>query len=78
MCDTRMYISVHPGNPAANGEAAAPDDDSIIKDIEHWVKRKAFDTAKDLLRDIKDDKLREFTKARIGNAETYVATKGAK
>jgi hypothetical protein len=22
MCDTRMYISVHPGNPAANGETA--------------------------------------------------------
>lgn len=51
---------------------AAPDAASIIKDIEHWVKKKSFDTAYDLLRGIEDGTMRESTKARIDKAKAYV------
>lgn len=56
------------GAPAA----AAPDDVSIIKDIESWVKRKKFDMAYDLVRGIADETLRASTTARIDKARDYV------
>ncbi len=60
--------------PADDGGAggAAPTDDSLIKDIEGWVKRKKFDMAYDLARGISDVPLMESTVARIDKAKAYV------
>ena len=61
------------GEPAV---AAAPTDDSLTKDIETWVKRKKFDTAYDLARDIKNLAKREEVNAKIDRAKAYVEQRG--
>lgn len=55
-------------------DAAAPTDDSIIHDIEQWVKRKKFDMAYDLARGIVDETIRVSTVTRIDTAKAYVET----
>ncbi len=56
--------------------AAAPDDASIVKDIEAWVKRAKFDMAYDLARGIVDKPLMESTVAKIDKAKKYVEERG--
>ncbi len=56
-------------------DAAAPTDESLVADIEKWVKRKGFDMAYDLCRGIKDATLRDSTTARVTKAKEYVEAK---
>lgn len=58
-------------------QSAAPTDESIVSDIEKWVKSKKFDMAYDLCRGIVDEDLREGTKTRIDSAKAYVDGKAA-
>lgn len=50
----------------------APTDESLVKDIESWVKRKKFDMAYDLARSIAGETLRVSTTARIDKAKEYI------
>lgn len=61
--------------PTKSADGAAPDDATIISDIEKLVKRKGFEMAYDMCRGIKDETLRESTSARITKAKEYVEAK---
>jgi len=50
-------------------------DETVVADIQTWVKRKKFDVAYDLVRSISDEVLRHDTKARIDAAKVYVEQK---
>lgn len=67
-----------PSSISASATAAAPTDESLIKDIETWVKRKKFDAAYDLARGISDENLRDRTKTRIDKAKQYVDAQAEK
>jgi hypothetical protein len=61
--------------PAMAADPNSMIDSEKVTAIEHHVKRREFDEAKDLCRSIVSDKLRDETAARIKKAEDYVATK---
>lgn len=58
--------------PARDSDASAPDDKTVIADIETFVKRKKFDIAYDLCRGLKNETLKATTLTRIDNAKAYV------
>lgn len=59
-----------------NLRAAGPGKDPLMSDIEHHVKRRQFDLARDLTRGLTDATVKADTLARIQRAEEYVAQKG--
>ncbi len=65
-----------PNRSKSSASSAAPTDDSLVKEIEVWCKRKKFETAYDLARGISDEPTRQLITAKINKARDYVANRG--